>query len=191
MQTLRYQLAGALSATLLFAACSSTPLQTTAAGASAPAAGLAPPVAAARPAPPVAAAGLGASPAQAASALPAHLDPASLISQQRSVFFDYDDDRILAPWQAVIERQGHYIAGHPALVVQVQGNTDERGGREYNLALGQRRAESVRRALLIFGARPAQVEAVSLGEEQPRAAGHDEPAWQQNRRADMAYQAGR
>lgn len=130
-------------------------------------------------------------PAPAMAALPAHRDPASPLSREHSVFFDYDDDTIQPQWLKVIERHGRYLADHPALGVLVQGNTDERGGREYNLALGQRRAEAVRRVLLIQGAKPAQVEAVSLGEERPVAEGHDESAWQQNRRADMAYPAGK
>ncbi len=190
MTSLRLPFTPALCATLLLlAACSSTPLQTTAPVAGAPATGPLPAVAATRVAPPVATAGLAPAPAPAVNALPPHLDAANPISQQRSVFFDYDDDSILPQWQGLIERQGRYLAGNPALHVRVEGNTDERGGREYNLALGQRRADAVRRALLISGARPAQLEAVSLGEERPRAEAHDEPAWQQNRRADLAYQA--
>ena len=69
----------------------------------------------------------------------------------------------------------------------IQGNTDERGSREYNLALGQRRSEGVKRMLLLLGATEAQVEAVSLGEEKPKAAGSNEAAWAQNRRSDMLY----
>ncbi len=73
--------------------------------------------------------------------------------------------------------------------VTVAGNTDERGGSEYNLALGQRRAQSVKSALGLLGVQDAQVEAVSYGKEKPRATGHDEAAWQQNRRADFVYPA--
>jgi peptidoglycan-associated lipoprotein len=70
----------------------------------------------------------------------------------------------------------------------VQGNTDERGSREYNLALGQKRSEAVKRMLLLLGAREDQVEAVSLGEEKPKSEGHNEEAWAQNRRGDILYQ---
>ncbi|HSY28407.1 MAG TPA: OmpA family protein, partial [Burkholderiaceae bacterium] len=69
----------------------------------------------------------------------------------------------------------------------IQGNTDERGGSEYNLALGQKRAEAVRKALTVMGVADSQLEAVSFGKEKPKATGHDEAAWSQNRRADLAY----
>ena len=70
----------------------------------------------------------------------------------------------------------------------IQGNTDERGSREYNIALGQKRSEGVKKMLLLLGAKEEQVESVSLGEEKPRAEGHDEQAWSQNRRSDILYQ---
>jgi peptidoglycan-associated lipoprotein len=69
----------------------------------------------------------------------------------------------------------------------IQGNTDERGSREYNVALGQRRSDGVKKMLLLLGAKEAQIESVSLGEEKPRAEGHDEAAWSQNRRSDILY----
>jgi peptidoglycan-associated lipoprotein len=71
--------------------------------------------------------------------------------------------------------------------MMIQGNTDERGSREYNLALGQKRAEAVKKTLLLLGAREEQLESVSLGEEKPRNSGHDEAAWAENRRDDMLY----
>lgn len=87
----------------------------------------------------------------------------------------------------MIELQGRYLAAHPDVMVRIEGNTDERGGAEYNLALGQRRAESMARALRVYGARDAQMEETSWGEEKPVAEGHDEAAWAQNRRADVVY----
>ncbi len=133
-------------------------------------------------------------PAQAARTAPsvatplaAYLDPNSLISQQRSVYFAYDNDTLRAQDKAVVELQGRYLAQHADVHVTVAGNTDERGGSEYNLALGQRRAQSVKAALGLLGVKDAQVEAVSYGKEKPKAAGHDEAAWQQNRRADFMY----
>jgi peptidoglycan-associated lipoprotein len=87
----------------------------------------------------------------------------------------------------VVERQGKYLAANAALKVRVEGNADERGGREYNLALGQKRAEAVVRGLKAYGAKDNQAEPVSFGSEKPKAEGHDEAAWAQNRRVDVAY----
>jgi len=120
-------------------------------------------------------------------ALPAYLDPSNPVYSQRSVFFDFDSALVKPDQDPVIELQGHYLAAHPELNVRVEGNTDERGSTEYNLALGQRRADSVRKALTLTGAREGQMEAISWGRDRPRAAGHDEGAWAQNRRADVSY----
>jgi peptidoglycan-associated lipoprotein len=117
----------------------------------------------------------------------AYLDPNSPISQQRSVYFAYDNDALRSQDKAVVELQGRYLAQHPDVHVTVAGNTDERGGSEYNLALGQRRAQSVKTALGLLGVKDTQVEATSYGKEKPKATGHDEAAWQQNRRADFMY----
>ncbi len=169
----------ALGAALALAACASKPIAPPA-----PA-----PVAAAAPAPVAAAPAPVAAPPAVATALPAYLDPNSPISQQRSVYFAFDDAAFRAQDKSVIELQGRYLAQHPELHVQVAGNTDERGGSEYNLALGQRRAQSVKSALDVLGVKDSQVEAVSFGKEKPKAEGHDEAAWQQNRRADIVYPA--
>jgi peptidoglycan-associated lipoprotein len=126
-------------------------------------------------------------PAPAPKVVPAYLDPESDISKKRSVFFDFDQSLIRSQDEAVVELQGRYLAQHPELKVRVEGNTDERGGSEYNLALGQRRAEAVAKAMELIGVKYAQVEAVSFGKERPRAPGHDEASWAQNRRADVAY----
>jgi peptidoglycan-associated lipoprotein len=107
------------------------------------------------------------------------------------VYFEFDDAAIARRWLDVVERQGQYLSRNAALKVRVEGHTDERGGAEYNLALGQRRAEAVRKALEVYGVKAAQIEAVSFGEERPKAAGHDDAAWAQNRRADIAYSAAR
>lgn len=119
--------------------------------------------------------------------LPPHLDPKSAIATQRSVFFDYDVFTIRSDYAALIERHGKYLASRPALSIRVEGNADERGSAEYNLALGQKRAQAVVQALKIVGAKDGQMEAVSWGEERPRSAGHDEAAWAENRRADLQY----
>jgi peptidoglycan-associated lipoprotein len=119
--------------------------------------------------------------------LPAYLDPKSPISTDRSVYFDFDQFAVKPEYTALIDRQGTYLASRPTLSIKVEGNTDERGGAEYNLALGQRRAEAVLRALRIYGVKDSQMEAISWGEERPRVAGHDETAWAQNRRVDLQY----
>ncbi len=116
-----------------------------------------------------------------------HLNPNSLISKERSVFFDYDQFVVKGQYQALIERQAKYLAANPSLSVRLEGNADERGGREYNLALGQKRAEAVARALKVYGVSDKQAEPVSFGSEKPFAQGHDEKAWAQNRRVDIAY----
>ena len=119
--------------------------------------------------------------------LPPHLDPNNFISSQRSVFFDFDDFSVKSEFTTLLDRHGKYLASQPALRIKVEGNADARGSAEYNLALGQKRAEAVVRALQVYGARQSQMEAVSWGEERPRANGQGESVWSQNRRADLSY----
>ncbi len=114
-------------------------------------------------------------------------DPASVLSKRR-VQFDYDSAAIRDEFHALLEAHAKYIKANSGAKVILQGNTDERGSREYNLALGQRRAESVFKALNLLGVPDSQMEAVSMGEEKPIAEGHDEAAWQQNRRTEILYQ---
>lgn len=128
-----------------------------------------------------------ATPVQAGVARPMHLDPDSLLNRNHTVYFGFDEIIVRSEYASLIERHAHYLRDHETLRVVVQGNTDERGGSEYNLALGQRRAESVKTALRMYGVKEAQIEAVSFGEEKPAVPGHDESAWQRNRRADIAY----
>jgi peptidoglycan-associated lipoprotein len=128
-----------------------------------------------------------AAPAPQATELAAYLDPNSPISQRRSVFFNFDESSFIGDDKAVIQLQGDYLARHPEVHVRVEGNTDERGSDEYNLALGQRRAQAVVSAMELVGAKSGQMEAVSYGKEKPKATGHDEQAWAQNRRADVVY----
>jgi peptidoglycan-associated lipoprotein len=116
-----------------------------------------------------------------------HLNPNSLIASQRSVYFDFDQFTVKAEDGPLIERQGKYLAAKPSLLIRVEGNADERGGREYNLALGQKRAEAVVRALKVYGVSDKQAEPVSFGSEKPQAPGHDEASWAKNRRVDLAY----
>lgn len=116
-----------------------------------------------------------------------HLDPNSRISKEHSVYFDFDSTALKADYTPVIALHGKYLAANPSLVVRVEGNTDERGSAEYNLALGQKRAQTVVRALKVYGVQDRQLEAISYGEEKPAARGNEESAWSQNRRADIVY----
>jgi peptidoglycan-associated lipoprotein len=122
-----------------------------------------------------------------ASVVADHLNPNSAIAKDRSVYFDFDKFDIKADQAGVVERQGKYLAANVALKVRVEGHADERGGREYNLALGQKRAEAVARGMKAYGVKDGQAEPVSFGSEKPKAEGHDEAALAQNRRADVAY----
>lgn len=124
---------------------------------------------------------------QASQAVAAHLDANSPISKERSVYFDYDGFGIKSEFSAMLQRHADYLRQNPALSIRVEGHADERGGTEYNLALGQKRADAVTRALKTLGVSDKQMEAVSFGKEKPKALGHDEAAWAQNRRVDLAY----
>ena len=114
-------------------------------------------------------------------------DPNSPLAK-RSIYFDFDSYAVKDDYQPLLQQHSTYLKGHPERRVLIQGNTDERGTSEYNLALGQKRAEAVRRAMSLMGVADTQMEAVSLGKEKPVATGHDEAAWAQNRRADLVYQ---
>jgi peptidoglycan-associated lipoprotein len=107
---------------------------------------------------------------------------------QRSIFYDLDQYDVKEQYRQLVEAHAKYLRDNPGRKMLIQGNTDERGGREYNISLGQRRSEGVKKMLMLLGAREEQVESVSLGEEKPRAEGHDEQAWAQNRRSDILYQ---
>lgn len=114
-------------------------------------------------------------------------DPNSILAK-RSIYFGFDQYSIKAEFNNVIEAHAAYLKSHPNRKVIIQGNTDSRGGSEYNLALGQKRAEAVRKALVALGVSDSQLEAVSFGKEKPKATGDNEAAWAENRRADLAYQ---
>ena len=113
-------------------------------------------------------------------------DPKNILSR-RSIYFDYDRFDIKDEYRDLVSAHGKFLGSHRDLKILVQGNTDERGSREYNLALGQKRADAVKRALTLLGARDEQIEAVSLGEEKPKAEGQNEASWAQNRRSDILY----
>jgi peptidoglycan-associated lipoprotein len=114
-------------------------------------------------------------------------DPNNILSK-RSIYYDFDRYDVKDEYKQLVDAHARYLRDNPSARMLIQGNTDERGGREYNLALGQRRSESVKRMLLLLGAREEQVESVSLGEEKPRGQGSTEEAFAQNRRSDILYQ---
>jgi len=113
-------------------------------------------------------------------------DPNNILSK-RSVFYEYDSDVIKDEYRPMLQAHAKYLADNPNARVLIQGNTDERGGREYNLALGQRRSEAAKRLLLLLGAREVQIESVSLGEEKPRCEDKTETCFGQNRRSDILH----
>jgi len=106
---------------------------------------------------------------------------------KRSVYFDFDQYSVKPEYESLLQTHANYLRSHPSRHVLIQGNTDERGTSEYNLALGQRRSQAVMSALETLGVQASQLEAVSLGKEKPVALGHDEESWAQNRRADLVY----
>src|SRR5216684_2110515 len=162
----------ALTLALLYG-CASTPVEET------------------KPAEPSAAPGLPAAPPLAARPIQPSVVPSDPLKDgslsKRSVFYEYDKYDIRDEYRPVLQAHGKYLAENRGKKMLVQGNCDERGSREYNIALGQRRAESVKRMLVLMGATESQVEPVSLGEEKPRCTEHSEGCWSQNRRSDMLY----
>jgi peptidoglycan-associated lipoprotein len=106
---------------------------------------------------------------------------------RRSIYYDYDQFDIKDEYRGVVEAHAKYLRENPAARVLIQGNTDERGSREYNVGLGQRRSDGVKKMMVLLGARDNQIESVSLGEEKPQAEGSNESAWSKNRRSDILY----
>ncbi len=119
--------------------------------------------------------------------LPDYLNPDSEIRRQHLVLFGFDQSSIDVKFNGLLDLQAGYLSKHPEVQITVEGHTDERGSREYNLALGERRAKAVVQALTTRGVNPGQLSDHSWGKEKPVAEGHDEAAWAQNRRADLVY----
>ena len=165
-------LTGVAAGAILLSACSSTPLNETKDAAAAPAAASAT--------------------ADSRSVAPVNVasdplnDPKGALAK-RSVYFDYDSYVVRDDGRPVVDAHAKFLAANKGRKIVIQGNTDERGGREYNLALGQKRAEAVRKSLSLLGVADTQMEAVSFGKEKPKALGSDEEAWAENRRADIVY----
>ena len=113
-------------------------------------------------------------------------DPKSILSK-RSIYFDYDRFDIKPEYKDLVAAHARFLTNNRQFRILIQGNTDDRGSREYNLALGQQRADAVKKQRVLLGVREDQVEAVSLGEEKPKNVGHDEAAYAENRRGDILY----
>jgi peptidoglycan-associated lipoprotein len=107
--------------------------------------------------------------------------------QNRTLYFDFDSSEVRSEYNGLITAHARYLASSPTTRVRLEGNTDERGSREYNIGLGERRAQAVRRALMLQGVSETQITTVSYGEERPAVTGHTEEAWSHNRRVEIVY----
>jgi peptidoglycan-associated lipoprotein len=114
-------------------------------------------------------------------------DPSNILSK-RSIYFDYDSDEVKSEYRSLVEAHAKYLLDHPDARVTLQGNTDERGAREYNLSLGQRRSVSVKQVMNLLGVQDRQIETVSFGEEKAGANCTDDSCWKEDRRVDIVYQ---
>lgn len=113
-------------------------------------------------------------------------DPNNILSK-RSIYYEYDKFDIGDEYRSLIDAHAKYLRDNPSARMLIQGNADDRGSREYNLGLGQRRSDSVKKMLMLLGVKETQIESVSLGEEKPQAEGQREAAWAKNRRSDILY----
>ena len=138
----------------------------------------------AAPAPAPAPAGRAVAPVEIRSADSAGAGPAGVA---RVFYFDYDSFTVRSEYQSAVDAHSRFLTSNKARKIAIEGHTDERGGREYNLALGQKRAEAVRRSMTLLGVAESQIEAVSLGEEKPAQTGSTEEAYARNRRAEVNY----
>ncbi len=186
----RLPMLGALAAMALIAACSSAPIEpTTGSGSAMPAsdgrAGISP------AAPRTGAAGADATSAQDAGSMTGLPAAAAALAagtpRERSVYFDFDSFTIDPAAQRMLTKHAKVLVAEPSVSVRLEGHADDRGSAEYNLALGQRRAEAVKRALSILGVPDQQMRATSWGEEKPQVAEENEYAWSRNRRAEIVY----
>ena len=123
-----------------------------------------------------------------AGTAPGHvLDDSSSALATRTIYFEFDSSEVSASGQAVIEAHARYLSQHPGAQITLEGHADERGSREYNIALGEQRAKAVNRLMTLLGASSPQIRTISYGEERPAADGHDESSWQLNRRVEIIY----
>jgi len=130
--------------------------------------------------------GVTGTPAGGAGAMSPLKDPKSILSK-RTIYFDFDSFVVKDEFRPLVEAHAKYLQANRGARVTLQGHADERGSREYNIALGQKRADAVKQLMMLLGAGEAQIETVSFGEEKPKVEGHDEGAWAQNRRVEIVY----
>lgn len=112
---------------------------------------------------------------------------AAFIPVERIIYFDFDSSQLRPEAEALLQAHAAYLAANPTMIVRLEGHADERGSREYNLALGERRAQAAKRMLVILGVAERQMTLLSYGEEMPLSLGHNESSWQQNRRVEIVY----
>jgi len=184
---LLWKLVLAVAATVTLAACSSTPENAT------PVEDRTTSSTGTTPNPGTSTSGVGSNSASSGNTLPGSAggpnplkDPRSPLSR-REIFYDYDSFVVKDEYKPLLEAHAAYLKNNRNARIKVEGNTDERGSREYNLALGQKRSESVKRVLTLLGVSDAQIETVSFGEEKPRNSGATEAAYSENRRCDLVY----
>lgn len=115
------------------------------------------------------------------------LENESLELQKQSVYFDFDKYVVKPEYQSIVQRQAEFVKTHRNVIVTLEGNADERGSNEYNLSLGDRRANAVQKNMELLGVPTTQIRAVSMGEEKPRLSCHEEKCWKENRRNDFFY----
>ena len=113
-------------------------------------------------------------------------DPNNILSK-RTIYFDYDQDAVKSEFANIVQAHAKFLTENRGRKIRLEGHADERGSREYNMALGQRRAEAVRRTTTVLGVSADRIETVSFGEDKPKSTGHDESAWAQNRRVEIVY----
>lgn len=126
--------------------------------------------------------------AQASGVVMDPFNPESPLAQNRSVYFEFDSYTVPEQYRNLVETHANYLRDNPNQDIRIEGNADERGGTEYNLALGQRRSDAVRRMMTLMGVNNSQIEAISFGKERPKALGNTEADYAENRRADIVYQ---
>ncbi|QBK05275.1 peptidoglycan-associated lipoprotein Pal [Hylemonella gracilis] len=169
--------------TLVMAGCSSVAMTDSSAAGTTTAAAAAPSV---TTPPPEAAPAVTNAPAAAATA-PAATQADSIADVAKLIYFDYDSSAIKPEFRSVIEVHARFLQANPSRTVTIAGHADERGGTEYNLALGQRRADALRQMLVLLGAKSSQIETISYGKEKPAVRGSNEAAWSKNRRDEITY----
>lgn len=113
--------------------------------------------------------------------------PVGGLLDTKTIYFEFDSSQIKSDYNPILAAHAKYLSSNPSVRVRLEGNTDERGTREYNIGLGERRAQAVRQALMLQGVADAQITTVSYGEERPAVTGHAEAAWSKNRRVDIVY----